>query len=49
MLEGVDETKVDDEFLRYFWQENFGNSTMQRAANSCRKFMDPRRSLGRAS
>lgn len=30
-----------DEFLRYFWRGNFGNSLLQDAANSSEKFMDP--------
>lgn len=46
---GEKEADVRDEYLKYFWRENFGNLLLQDAANSSQKFMDPRRSLGRAS
>lgn len=46
---GGEANGVQDEFLKYFWRENFGNSLVQDAANSSLKFMDSRRSLGRAS
>lgn len=44
---GERERDAQDEFLKYFWRENFENSLLQDAANSSEKFMDPRRSLGR--
>ena len=46
---GEEEADIQDEYLKYFWRENFGNLLLQDAANSSQKFMDPRRSLGRAS
>lgn len=46
---GEEEADIRDEYLKYFWRENFGNLLLQDAANSSQKFMDPRRSLGRAS
>lgn len=46
---GEEEADIRDEYLKYFWRENFGNLLLQDATNSSQKFMDPRRSLGRAS